>query len=120
VQQAVADGLVAAGWDVVRAIDAFPGGTPDAVLFEHAAKEGRVFVTNDEDLLAIGAARSAGMGARPLRGACCSSPAFDGPSAAFRGSSAAIDDRSQIQAAHSGSTPLGSSCRPSTLVSTEG
>ena len=56
VQQAVVDGLVAAGWDVVRAIDVFPGSTADAVLFEHAAKEGRVFVTNDEDLLAIAAA----------------------------------------------------------------
>jgi hypothetical protein len=56
VQQAVADGLQRAGWDVVRAIDVFPGGTADAVLLEHAAKEGRVFVTNDEDLLAIAAA----------------------------------------------------------------
>jgi hypothetical protein len=36
VQQAVADGLVAAEWDVVRAIDVFPAGTADAVLFEHA------------------------------------------------------------------------------------
>jgi predicted nuclease of predicted toxin-antitoxin system len=56
VQQAVVDGLVAAGWDVVRAIDAFPEGTADAVLLEHAAKESRIFVTNDEDLLAIAAA----------------------------------------------------------------
>ncbi|HVO11545.1 MAG TPA: DUF5615 family PIN-like protein [Vicinamibacteria bacterium] len=56
VQQAVVDGLVAAGWDVVRAIDAFAGGTADAVLFEHAARDGRVFVTNDEDLLVIAAA----------------------------------------------------------------
>jgi hypothetical protein len=56
VQQAVVDGLLAAGWDVVRAIDAFPERTEDAVLLEHAAKEGRVFVTNDEDLLAIAAA----------------------------------------------------------------
>ncbi len=56
VQRALVDGLLRAGWDVVRAIDAFPGGTADAVLLEQAAKEGRVFVTNDEDLLAIAAA----------------------------------------------------------------
>ncbi len=56
VQQAVVDGLLAARWDVVRAIDVFPERTADAVLLEHAAKEGRVFVTNDEDLLAIAAA----------------------------------------------------------------
>jgi hypothetical protein len=56
VQQAVVDGLLRAEWDVVRAIDVFPGGTADAVLLEHAAREGRVFVTNDEDLLAIAAA----------------------------------------------------------------
>jgi hypothetical protein len=56
VQQAVVDGLRADGWDVVRAIDVFPERTVDAVLLEHAAKEGRVFVSNDEDLLAIAAA----------------------------------------------------------------
>lgn len=55
VQEAVVDGLPAAGWDVVRAIDAFPERAADAVLLEHAAKEGRVLVTNDEDLLAIAA-----------------------------------------------------------------
>ena len=53
-QQAVVEGLLAEGWDVVRAIDVFPEGTGDEVLFGHAAKEGRVFATNDEDLLAIG------------------------------------------------------------------
>lgn len=56
VQQAVVDGLQRAGWDVVRSIDVFPERTPDPMLFERAAEEGRVFVTNDEDLLAIAAA----------------------------------------------------------------
>lgn len=55
VQQAIVDGLLDRGWDVVRAVDAFPEGTDDAVLLEHAAGDGRVFVTNDEDLLAIAA-----------------------------------------------------------------
>ncbi len=54
VQQAVVEGLLAQGWDVKRAIDAFPEGTDDDVLFDHAVKEGRVFVTNDEDLLVVG------------------------------------------------------------------
>lgn len=54
VQQAVVEGLVTQGWNVMRAIDVFPEGTDDEVLFDHAANEGRVFVTNDEDLLAIG------------------------------------------------------------------
>jgi hypothetical protein len=54
-QQAVVDGLLAEGWDVVRAIDVFPEGTEDEVLFGHAAKEGRVFVTNDASaLIALG------------------------------------------------------------------
>jgi len=48
------EGLLAEGWDVQRAIDIFPEGTDDDVLFGHAAKEDRVFVTNDEDLLVIG------------------------------------------------------------------
>jgi hypothetical protein len=50
VQQAVVDGLLAAGWDVVRAIDVCPERTADAVLLEPAAKEGRVFVTNGAGL----------------------------------------------------------------------
>jgi hypothetical protein len=53
-QQAVVEGLRAKGWDVFRAIDVFPEGTEDEVLFSHAVEQGRVFVTNDEDLLAIG------------------------------------------------------------------
>lgn len=35
------------GWDIVRAIDVYPEGTSDPVVFAHAAQEGRVFVTND-------------------------------------------------------------------------
>jgi hypothetical protein len=37
-----------------RAIDAFPEKTTDDVLFEHAARTGRVFVTNDEKVEATG------------------------------------------------------------------
>jgi len=48
VQQAVVEGLLTEEWDVIRAIDVFPGGTDDEVLFGHAVKQGRVFVTNDE------------------------------------------------------------------------
>ena len=54
VQQAVVEGLLTEGWDVMRAIDVFPEGTDDEVLFGHTVKAGRIFVTNDEDLLAIG------------------------------------------------------------------
>lgn len=54
VQQPVVDGLVKNGWDVLRSIDVLPAGTNDEVLLEHAAEAGRVFVSNDEDLLAIG------------------------------------------------------------------
>ena len=42
-----------AGWDVLRALDVFPEGTDDDIHFEHAAKEGRVVVTNDEPMKAI-------------------------------------------------------------------
>ena len=41
------------GWDVLRAVDAYPEKTPDVVHFERAAAEGRVFVTNDRRLEAI-------------------------------------------------------------------
>lgn len=53
VQQPLVDGLRRRGWDVVRAVDVFPERTLDDVLFAHAVKDGRVFVSNDEDLLAI-------------------------------------------------------------------
>lgn len=54
VQQALVEGLLSGGWDVLRAVDVFPERTDDDVLFGHAAREGRVFVTNDEDFLVIG------------------------------------------------------------------
>jgi len=38
---------------VVRAVDAFPEGTDDEVLFDFAVREGRVFVTNDRPAEAI-------------------------------------------------------------------
>jgi len=41
--------LKKAGWDVLRAIDAFPEKTPDLTHFERAVALGRVLVTNDED-----------------------------------------------------------------------
>lgn len=40
-------GLRKRGWDIVRAVEAFPEGTSDEVHFEHAAKNGRCFVTSD-------------------------------------------------------------------------
>lgn len=53
VRQQIVDGLIRQGWDVERAVDAFPERTQDEVLFEHAAKANRVFVTNDERIPAI-------------------------------------------------------------------
>ena len=44
------DALIRTGWDVRRAIDVFPQGTNDPALFEWAAQEKRVFVTNDGPL----------------------------------------------------------------------
>ena len=43
----VVQALQDAGWDNLRAIDAYPERTSDEVHFERAASEGRVFVTND-------------------------------------------------------------------------
>jgi hypothetical protein len=47
VRQQVIEGLVQRGWDVQRAIDHFPEGTHDDILFAYAASNNRVFVTND-------------------------------------------------------------------------
>ncbi len=49
VQGAVVKALQQAGWDVLRAIDAFPERTPDLTHFERAASLGRVLVTSDDD-----------------------------------------------------------------------
>ena len=54
------------GWDVVRAIDRYPQGTADAVHFEHAARENRVLISNDQDMEGI-ANRWLAEG-RPFRG----------------------------------------------------
>ena len=45
--------LKSAGWDVLRAIDAYPEKTLDPVHFGHAAREGRVMVANDADMKAL-------------------------------------------------------------------
>lgn len=45
----VVKGLKQLGWDVLRAIDAFPERTKDLPHFERAVALGRVLVTNDED-----------------------------------------------------------------------
>ena len=54
VRQQLIDGLVQRGWDVQRAIDVFPEGTLDSVLFPYAADQERVFVTNDNRIAATG------------------------------------------------------------------
>ena len=55
VDGAVVRGLRRLGWDVVRAIDAHPAGTPDEVHFQAAAMMGRLLVTCDQDMLRIAA-----------------------------------------------------------------
>lgn len=41
------------GWDLVRAIEAFPERTPDLSHFERAASLNRALVTNDTDQIVI-------------------------------------------------------------------
>jgi hypothetical protein len=41
------DGLMKRGWDVLRAVDAFPEGTDDRTHFERAASEKRMLVACD-------------------------------------------------------------------------
>jgi hypothetical protein len=53
VRQQIVEALRSRGWDVVRAIDAFPPGTDDEALMVHAAEQGRVFLTNDVGIHAI-------------------------------------------------------------------
>jgi hypothetical protein len=52
----VVKALIAAGWDVLRGIDAYPEGTEDEVHFARAAQDGRVLVSNDRDMKAIAVA----------------------------------------------------------------
>lgn len=43
------EALVHAGWDILRAVDAYPERTIDPVHFERAAREWRVLVSHDSD-----------------------------------------------------------------------
>ena len=54
VRQQIIEGLVRRQWDAQRAIDFFPEGTDDDILFEYAAVNSRAFVTTDEDIAGIG------------------------------------------------------------------
>ncbi len=47
------EGLIRAGWDVVRVIEVFGQHSIDARLFEHAVGQGRVLVSTDTDCLVI-------------------------------------------------------------------
>jgi hypothetical protein len=46
----VVQALVDHSWEVLRAIDVFPGGAKDEVHFAYAARENRVMVANDIDV----------------------------------------------------------------------
>jgi hypothetical protein len=48
VQGPVIHALKGGGWDVLRAIEAFPERTIDPIHFERAVELGRVLLTNDE------------------------------------------------------------------------
>jgi hypothetical protein len=47
------EGLRRAGWNLLRAIEAYPERTFDIVHFERAVREARVMVSNDRDVLEI-------------------------------------------------------------------
>jgi hypothetical protein len=53
VRQQIVEGLRSRGWDVLRAVDVFGEKNDDAELMAYAAREGRVFVTNDAGIHAI-------------------------------------------------------------------
>ena len=53
VRQQIVDALRREGWDVVRAIDVFPEGTDDEILFPYAAEHDRAFVTCDKRIHAL-------------------------------------------------------------------
>lgn len=60
------DALIRLGWDVMRAVDAFPEGTDDDVHVERAAQLNRVMVSYDRGMRQL-AAEWLRQG-RPLRG----------------------------------------------------
>lgn len=43
------EALIQKGWDVLRAVDAYPERTRDPIHFERAAQDGRVLVSYDTD-----------------------------------------------------------------------
>ena len=45
--------LQEAGWDAVRAVDLYPEGALDPIVFAGAAQQERVFVTNDAPIAAL-------------------------------------------------------------------
>ena len=69
IRQPLIKALISDGWDVLRAVDAFPEGTDDEILFEYAAKKGRVFVSCDEPAQKI--PRRWLREGRPFRGMIC-------------------------------------------------
>lgn len=48
VRESIVVGLRRLGWTVIRSVDTFPEGTSDEVLFDFAARENYVLVTNDQ------------------------------------------------------------------------
>ena len=55
VESAVIRGLQRYGWDVVRALDVLPEGSPDRAHLERATGLGRVLLTTDQDFLRLNA-----------------------------------------------------------------
>jgi hypothetical protein len=54
IDERLVEGLLRAGWDVVRAVDLFGERTHDLILFGYAADHGRALVSTDTDHLSIG------------------------------------------------------------------
>ena len=65
----VIEALQKAGWDVLRAVDAHPEATKDPIHFEHAARDGRVLVTNDRRIESL--AHNWLEQGKPFRGMIC-------------------------------------------------
>jgi predicted nuclease of predicted toxin-antitoxin system len=49
----IIQGLRNRGWDIQHAVEEFGEKTKDTTIFEYAAKQGRVFVSTDHDILRI-------------------------------------------------------------------